>query len=534
MYLLDCTLRDGGYYNNWDFPVDVVNAYLEAVALAKIELIELGLRNFPKSGFLGAYAYTTEEHLNSLVLPSGPSYGVMIDAKTILSSGLDIKSAVNKLFVHCCESKLDFVRVAAHFHEVEECEEILSELKSLDYKVGLNLMQSAGKSEQLIQEKAKLAHSWRRNIDVLYFADSLGNMDSNEVMRVLDAIKSEWSGEIGIHTHDNMSKGLENSVLAYDNGVKWLDSTITGMGRGAGNTQTERLLPVINDKENKYNVSPIYDVVIRHFEKMQKKYCWGTSLLYFLGARNNVHPTYIQNLLSNSHYGTEEIIGAIEYLSQLESTTSFNGDVLKNALAFNKVVKPVSGSSEIKSIFLNEEVLILTNAPSVEKYKEPIKQYIINKKPKVLSININNIIDPDLIDYYIVSHNAKFFSDSSAYNNLNKPLILPSHRFTESEIESIKNLKLVDFGFDTPSEEIQVFEEYVRSPVDLTIVYALGLSLIAQAKKVSLVGFDGYNQGDQRQLEVVEVMHSFVDLGLAMEALTPTTYPVKQGSIYAI
>jgi 4-hydroxy 2-oxovalerate aldolase len=127
--ILDCTLRDGGYYNNWDFEPEVVNAYLESMAKAKVDYVELGLRNFPKSDFLGAYAYTTEAHLDSLSLPEGPKYGVMVDAKTILASGLEVTAAVDALFVPALDSKISVVRIAAHFHEVDHSGPIINHLK---------------------------------------------------------------------------------------------------------------------------------------------------------------------------------------------------------------------------------------------------------------------------------------------------------------------------------------------------------------------------------------------------------------------
>lgn len=531
MNVLDCTLRDGGYYNNWDFPQPVVEAYLKAVADAGVDYIELGLRNFPKPGFLGAYAYTTEQHLNSLELPDGPTYGVMIDAKTVLSSGMSSEEAIDALFVPCADSKVDLVRIAAHFHEVEASGPMVARLKELGYIVGYNLMQSAGKSDEIIAEKARIASSWGSNLDVLYFADSLGNMDSSEVERIIKAIRSEWEGPMGIHTHDNMSKGLDNSVTANKAGVDWLDATITGMGRGAGNTQTERLLTLFSDI---YDPKPVYDLVIRHFEPMQKKYGWGTNLLYFLGAQSDVHPTYIQNLLSNSHYGTNEIIGAISYLSQLDGTAAYNGEILATALSFNGEEKSVSGSESLQALFKGREVLLLTNAVSVKTYQGAIEQYIDTKKPIVLSLNINQYISEDKIDYYVMTHNAKFLSEAREYQRLNKPLILPLHRFNAKELEHLTNLTTLDFGFDAQSEGFSVETDHVTSRFDLTVAYALGIAVSAQAESVSLVGFDGFDKGDQRQIEMIEVVQAYQNLELKLTALTPSSYPVEQGSIYAI
>ncbi|WP_235869159.1 beta/alpha barrel domain-containing protein [Veronia nyctiphanis] len=153
MNIIDCTLRDGGYYNNWDFPKEVVEAYLNAVSAAKIDYVELGLRNFPKKEFLGAYAYTTEDHLNTLELPEGPTYGVMVDAKTILSSDLPVEQAIESLFIPAELSKINLVRVAAHFDEVEKSGPIVKKLKEMGYMVGYNLMQAGGKDSAVIATK---------------------------------------------------------------------------------------------------------------------------------------------------------------------------------------------------------------------------------------------------------------------------------------------------------------------------------------------------------------------------------------------
>lgn len=289
--ILDCTLRDGGYYNHWDFEPEVVQNYLNAMSESKIDYVELGLRNFKQKGFLGAFAYTTENFLNSLDLPEGPIYGVMIDAKTVLSSKLSIEEVIDKLFVHKKESKIDLVRIAAHFHEVEQSAAIVQALKAKGYLVGYNLMQAAGKSSELISQKAKVAKEWGV-LDVLYFADSLGNMNSHEVIRIVKALRQFWDGDLGIHTHNNMAKALDNCMTARQVGVKWLDVTITGMGRGAGNAQTENLLAIVSKEKSKYKASPIYALAIRYFEPMQRISGWGSNLLYFLGAQNNVHPTY--------------------------------------------------------------------------------------------------------------------------------------------------------------------------------------------------------------------------------------------------
>lgn len=531
--ILDCTLRDGGYYNNWDFTPDVVQAYLVAMAQAKIDYVELGLRNFPKSGFDGPFAYTTETFIKTLSLPAGPTYGVMVDAKTILDAQMSIEDAVEALFIDADQTQIKLVRVAAHFHEVERSGPIIKALKAKGYIVGFNLMQAGGKPDEVIADKAGVASEWGC-LDCLYFADSLGNMDAEEVTRIVKALRTHWKGEVGIHTHNNMGKALDNTLTAKNLGVSWLDVTVTGMGRGAGNAQTESLLAVIDKVSSKYQASAVYELVIRYFEKMQKEYGWGSSLLYFLGAQNDVHPTYIQNLISNKHYGTEEIVGAINYLSQLDGTTSYNGDVMKSAISFNTSTKPVSGNDALACKFEDRELLIVGNGPSLERYLPAIESYIMERQPIVIAINTARYLSSEFVDYYCVSHNSKFLSEQNAYKDLQSPLILPSHRFTDKELGNVSN-KFFDYGLDVQPNEFVVNKTYCTVPNDLTAAYALAIALNGNAKKISLVGFDGYESGDIRQTEMINVLTNIKSLSpdTLIMALTPSSYPVLQGSIYA-
>lgn len=534
--ILDCTLRDGGYYNNWDFDNDLFLDYLEKIALSNVEFVELGLRNFAKEGFLGAFAYTTEDFLNSIDLPEGPVYGVMVDAKTILSSSLSIKDAISKLFVDAKISKIGLVRIATHFDEIEMCEDIINTLHDLGYIVGLNLMQAGGKANEIILEKVKLISNWN-SLDVLYFADSLGNMESSEVLRIINLIKNYWDKPIGIHTHDNMGKGLNNSIAAIDEGATWIDSTVTGMGRGAGNTQTEYLLTYLNNSnfKKKYNLQPVYDLVIQRFEKLQKKYNWGSNLLYYLGAQNNIHPTYVQNLLTDQRYNDKEKLASISYLSNLNSSNSYSDEVFTAALKFYNESDEISGTDSVDGLFQEKNILIIASSESTAKYYKDIILYIEKYNPTVISININKFISSNLIDYYVISHNSKFLSESDSYKNIQKPLILPKCRFTIDELDEISGLHLIDYGMDVKKNILCPNKNHVVIPYDITVAYLFGILLESKIKTLSVVGFDGYMKNDIRQEEMIKVLSLYKLHKNAVEinSLTPTSYPIKKGSIYA-
>jgi len=190
--VLDCTFRDGGYYNKWDFSEKLVQRYLHAVDVANIDIIELGFRNLPQDTFFGAFAYTTDTYINVLDINKDIIVCVMIDAKSILNSGLSTEAAVGILFQPKAQSRVDLVRIATHFDTVEKCEQIAKILKKLGYQVGLNLMQAHGKPDNELSKTAQLIQNWCQ-IDVLYFADSLGSMNADDVAKIILALKLSWN-----------------------------------------------------------------------------------------------------------------------------------------------------------------------------------------------------------------------------------------------------------------------------------------------------------------------------------------------------
>ena len=110
--ILDCTLRDGGYYVDWDFDRNIVNKYLSSLASTKVDIIEVGFRFLPTPKFLGAFAYSSDEYLRTLTLPSDILIAVMINASELINHENGIREGIVKLFANKTESPVDIVRVA--------------------------------------------------------------------------------------------------------------------------------------------------------------------------------------------------------------------------------------------------------------------------------------------------------------------------------------------------------------------------------------------------------------------------------------
>lgn len=276
-YILDCTPRDGGYYNDWDFEPELVHDYLQAMDALQIDFVEIGFRSLKNDVFKGGCAYSTDTFLNSLAIPSGlaDKIGVMINGSEISNPETQIAN-LEKLFYPKAESPVSLVRIACHVHEFIECLPAATWLKQQGYLVGFNLMQVADRTPAEITQLAIAASNYP--LDALYFADSMGSLNPQQVTDIIHAFQQGWQGALGIHTHDNMGQAIANSLQAVKSGVTWINSTVTGMGRGPGNAQTEYLILALAEfRQSQGNPTKLFELIRKHFKPMQNRYGWGTN-----------------------------------------------------------------------------------------------------------------------------------------------------------------------------------------------------------------------------------------------------------------
>ena len=374
-----------------------------------------------------------------------------------------------------------------------------------------------------------------RVVDILYFADSLGNMDGDDVRRICKAIKYKWDGPMGIHTHNNQGRGLSNSFAALECGVEYVDSTVLGMGRGAGNTATEILTLELEKRGKNYRSLHLWNLVLDDFLPLQLKYGWGASLLYHFAAANNIHPTYVQSLLGDGRYTTEQVINTLKHLATLKAT-SFNTLLLKSGLRGLADTDGIrdgkwSGSGWCKG----KELLIICAGKSTFKYKESIEAFVRKRKPVTLSLNIHNEIDGGLIDGFVAIDPMRLILDADEYRRIGKPLFTSVECLAEETVLKLDNVDVKDYAYNLSPGNINISNNSCTIPSVLSLAYTFCLAAIGEAERVWLVGFDGYQAGDRRQEEIIELLDIMKNSKFAIDCvcLTPSTYPIKQGSVYA-
>jgi 4-hydroxy 2-oxovalerate aldolase len=526
--VLDCTLRDGGYYNNWCFEDLLVKNYIQSIKKSKIDFIEIGFRNLKEKSYLGPYAYSKENILEKFLNKSAKNIAVMIDAKDFIGNYDDIKKKIDSLFLPKKDSLVSIVRIASQLSELKNCRFLSSILKELGYFVVLNLMQIGNKSNQEIEDAGKLINCWN-SVEVLYFADSIGCMNPELVKKTIFLLKKNWKKEIGIHAHDNKGMALLNTLAALENGATWLDSTIDGMGRGAGNTKTELLLLELNKKKNhkSYNTQEIFKLSTNHFKKLKTQYLWGSNIYYYLAAEFNIHPTYIQKMLTETKYSNTDILKAINHMKNI-SAASFDESLLKNFVLkknINRSAWKPSGWCKGKNI------LLIGGGDSVTKFKNQIVNFIKIKKPIVLSINIQKSLNKNYINGYIAANRARTLMDSMEYSKSSKYIYASRDALINiANIKEKSKLKVRNYSIKIKNNEFKVKKDFCILPSDLGFAYAIALVTIGQANKIFMAGIDGYSDNELKNKEIFSIISKYKNLKTYKEliSITPTIFPLKR------
>ena len=523
--ILDCTLRDGGYHNNWRFSKKLINSYLSCMSREGIEFIELGFRFLNQNKLRGETAYTKENFIKKLKIPKNLSIGVMVNASDFINNSTPTIKLCRDAFPELEKSKIKFVRLACHYKEIFAVEPIINWLKKRNVIVTVNLMQISELSKkQLIKASSYLSN---KKVDVLYIADSLGSVKPNQIIKIVKLIKKHWKNELGIHAHDNLRQALKSTIIAKNLGTNWLDGTVLGMGRGPGNTKTEELLKVlkINDKSNFKHIINLRD---KFFYTLKKKYKWGTNKYYKFAALNKIHPTYIQEILSDTRYKKKNYQNILRNLKQADSRkyNPFKLITPKNIY----IGKPKGKWNPYKDIF-GKNVLIIGAGSSALRNKSKIEKFVKKNDLYVICLNTNKSINEKLINLRTACHPFRIISDINNYN-FNTDLAMPLSMLPKEIFEKIKNKneQIKDYGISTNlNNRIIVKKNYCILPNSLAVSYSLSIALAGKSKKIFLAGFDGYDEDDSKndETDLILKMIKKTYRELKIFSITKTKYNLK-------
>jgi len=284
--VMDCTLRDGGLVNNFAFTDEFVKDLYLANIKAGVDYMEFGYKAskeiFDPKAF-GKWKFCDEKDIRAIVGDNKTDLKISVMA--------DVgRTDFHKDIIPRKDSVIDMIRVATYINTIPAAIEMIEDAKKKGYEVTVNIMAVSKVSESdLVAGLELLAQS---NVDVIYLVDSFGAFYPEQVeklTKIYVEIAAKYKKQIGVHAHNNQQLAFANTIEAVSRGASFLDATVSGMGRGAGNCYMESLLSFLRNP--KYNKIAIMNFVQKHMLKMRQDYVWGYDIPYLMTGVLNSHPS---------------------------------------------------------------------------------------------------------------------------------------------------------------------------------------------------------------------------------------------------
>ncbi len=282
--VFDCTIRDGGLVNNYHFSDEFVKAHYETCVAAGVDYMEIGKNVSPTIMSVDEYGpwnFCKEEDIRRIVgnNDTDMKIAVMADIGRSLKEELRPKS----------ESVVDMIRIATYIHQIPAAIELIEDAHAKGYETTVNIMAiSKSFDDELDEVLAQLA---KTPVDVIYIADSFCSFYPEQIKKLTDKylkVAQKAGKKIGIHAHNNLQLAYANTLEAMIYGTSFLDVTISGLGRGAGNCPLELLIGFL--KNPKYKLMPVLKFIEEFIVPLEKELDWGYSIQYMLTGQLNEHP----------------------------------------------------------------------------------------------------------------------------------------------------------------------------------------------------------------------------------------------------
>jgi len=297
--VIDCTIRDGGLMNKSKFSLELVRNVYKAVCDAGVDVVELGYRNSKKMFSVdeyGPWRFCDEEVLQKVV------DGRKSD-KTKIAIMQDAHKAVAEDVLPKEKSVADIIRVATYVKDIDKAIKLANNATDNGYEATINIMSISVAIDRELDEALQQIEE-ETKISACYIVDSFGALYSEDIDFYVNKFKKYLKNkEIGIHCHNHQQLAFANTIAGIIKGANYLDGTLYGLGRAAGNCPLELLLSFL--KNPKFDIRPLLEVISRDILPLSKDIRWGYAIPYMITGILNIHPEVAMTLLSKGENSPE-------------------------------------------------------------------------------------------------------------------------------------------------------------------------------------------------------------------------------------
>ncbi len=495
--VLDCTLRDGGYVNDWNFTQSQVGKIINSLEKSNIDIIELGYLDKKKGGGENSTLFNATSSIDVILNGASSSVQkvVMIDL-----FAFDIDKLPKQV-----DTKIDGIRLAFHKKDITDALQAAKKIINLGYQLFFQPMVTKTYTDKeflaLIEKVGQI------DIYAFYVVDSFGSMSLSEFKHYIGLADSRLNKNVrlGYHSHNNMQLAFSNAIDLCNRQIDRevvIDSSIYGMGRGAGNLNTELIAEYLNNQgHKKYKVLPLLEVIDEILTFYFKKQPWGFSPAQYLSASLDCHPNYASYLVSKKTTNITDIQKVLENIP-LDKKVSFDEKIVDN-LYRQSLLKNKSNAQGKMNIPIDKQVLLIASGHSVADNLEVIKQKVEGGNYFVIALNHKPQFD---CDYYFFS-NQQRFDEFKENLPVERKIITTNIRHNQKINTTIelKSIAYIEGGF-------------VTNAAILMINYLIYQNI----EQVEIVGLDGYQVGRDNyaydETNIPDSLRSFIELNQVVES----------------
>ena len=468
--LLDCTLRDGGYINDWDFGLEVIQSLIGSLVKANVDYVELG--------FLRDCEYD----------PNKTLFNNVAEAKKLIpqdsgNTKFTLMALHDKYSIEKLEDNDDTVfaiRVTFHDYDINEGLDYIACLMDKGYRVFCNPINIMGYSERELLDLIEKVN--RIKPHAFSIVDTFGAMRTRDLLKYLLICESKLDKNIGLgcHLHENMSLALSLSETFIKNISPArdcvIDASLYGMGRVPGNLCIEliaNLINEVNDNEH-YQIDSILEAIDSHITHVKDKSPWGYSPEYFLSAKYNLHRNYAEHFQAKGNITFKTIDNLLSEIPE-NKKTAFDKPFAEQLLAKTFAVDS-DNMDKFKSIVLDDKkILIIAPGLSAVSEKDKISRFINENNATVFCVNFVSDIYQNSNVFF--GNERRFYEYKNMLDNITTKLIISSNISPKNNAIRIDYMKAVD-GIAKGTNSVFML---------------LNLFYLAGVKEVWLAGVDGYS-----------------------------------------
>lgn len=513
--LLDCTLRDGGYVNDWKFGFNSARDIINQLTRANIDVIEVGfLRDIEKYDCDSTVCSHIEE-LNRL-LPENP--GNTIYSAMAMRSNYDI----DKLTAYNGNG-IEMIRITAHDYDIEDGMDFARQVKEKGYKLSINPINIMGYSDVRILwiiDQVNKIQPYQFSI-----VDTFGSMKRRDLDRIVSLVDNNLDKNIrvALHLHENMSLSsclAQAFIDKHLNRPVAIDGSLMGIGRTPGNLPIELIADYCNDYLGKmYDIDYLMDAIQDHIAPIKGQSKWGYTPAYFLSARYNLHRNYSEYYIEKGDLTNKDINHILSHFDDNKKNCfdSKYADRMYEEYKNNEI-DDSEDIDKLKNELKNKKVLIIVPGKSIITYKKKIDKYIIDEKPIIISVNfISDIFE---FDYAFYSNNKRFKKS----DKFNGKIIITSN-LGEIQSDYTINYNSVSGAFDQGCN---------------SFIMCLKLLKNIDVSNIKVAGADGYKEkgdnyySDNLKSNIlrgnkfnVAVADAIKKLDIDISFITPSEYNIK-------